>query len=131
MEKLFIILGIIALVLVAGFIGINIFNKFRMGKLFAQISMTSQQVPRQKRNSFILLMLVETIAASKKRSKTTSSKLNNQKYIEIQMMQMSKILNKSSQPQDKTTKQALKLLTTFHKWEAKKRGLVEKAKKSA
>ena len=119
--NIFMVVGIIAVVLIAGYVGLIFFNKSRMGKLFEQIYQSAKQVPKQKKNSFVLLMLVETISSSRKGSKTTSSKLNNQKYIEFQMIQMSRILNKSVSPPDKRTKQALKMLSNYQNWEASKK----------
>lgn len=119
--NIFIVVGIIAVVLIAGYVGLIFFNKSRMSKLFEQIYQSAKQVPKQKKNSFVLLMLVETISSSRKGSKTTSSKLNNQKYIEFQMIQMTRILNKSVSPPDKRTKQALKMLGNYQNWEANKK----------
>jgi len=121
MDKILLIIGVVVILLAVGFFLLTKFNKKRMDALFMQISMTVHQVPKQKKKSFILLMLMETLSASKNKSKTMPSKLNNQKYINMQMLQMSKLLKEGPNPKDKMARNALKLLNDYYKWEDNKR----------
>ncbi|MBN2259845.1 MAG: hypothetical protein JW702_04845 [Clostridiales bacterium] len=117
-----VIIGIITILVIGAAIAIHYYKKRNIAKLFDQVYETSKQVPKQKKNSFLLLMFMETMAESKKKSKSSanSNKLNNQKYLEIQLVKMSKILKDSSKVKDKTTKQSLALLKDYLAWEEEK-----------
>jgi hypothetical protein len=106
------------------------YKKRNITKLFDQAYETSKQVPKQKKNSFLLLIFTEAISTSKEKSKSDASvnKLNNPKYLELQLMKMSKILKDGSKDQDKKTKQALRLLKNYLEWEEKKNAIDSKSK---
>jgi hypothetical protein len=123
-----IIIGIVTLVIVGAFIAIRLYRKKSVVQMFEQISMSSKQVPKNKKISFILLMFTETMSQPLNKSKATAnmSKLNNPKYLEFQLLQMSKILKDPSKVTDKKTKQALKLLKEYQSWEEKRRAEAKK-----
>ena len=116
-----IIIGFVILGMVAYFI-LDSYKKKNMEKLFNHIFETSKQVPIKKRTAYQLFMFKETIAASVKKGKDAASaeRLNNPKYVEIQLINMTKILKDTSTVKDKRIKQALKMLEDFKKWEEKK-----------
>jgi len=124
-----IIIGVLIVLGIGAFVALNYYKKKNITQLFEQVYMTSRQVPKQKKNSFLLMMFKETLSASfnKKKTETSVAKLNNPKYLEIQMMQMSKILKDSSNVQDKATKRALIMLKQYHVWEAEKRAKAKEA----
>jgi uncharacterized membrane protein YraQ (UPF0718 family) len=117
-----IILVVITAILIGAIIAIYFYKKKNVLKLFDQVYETAKQVPKQKKNSFILLLFSETLAESSKKNKSTASisKLNNQKYLDIQLVKMSNILKDSSNVKDKSMKQSLSLLKDYQKWEVKK-----------
>lgn len=114
-----IIIGVIAVLGIGAAVALHFYKKKNITKLFEQVYISSKQIPKQKKNSFLLLMFMETMSASFKKSKTTASmnKLNNPKYLEFQLIQMSKILKDSSNVKDKKTKQSLRLLKDYMAWE--------------
>ncbi|MCH4889515.1 hypothetical protein EZV73_18180 [Acidaminobacter sp. JC074] len=114
-------IGIIVLVFVLAIIGFNIYRKKQVEKLFVELKNSSKQVPKSKRNSFILLMLSESMSASPRKSKRNDhmAKLNNPKYLEIQMIKMGKLLKDPSTAENKTAEQALKLFRDYQSWEEK------------
>jgi len=116
-----VIIGFVILGMVAYFI-LDSYKKKNMEKLFNHIFETSKQVPIKKRTAYQLFMFKETIAASVKKGKDAASaeRLNNPKYVEIQLINMTKILKDTSTVKDKRIKQALKMLEDFKKWEEKK-----------
>ena len=128
-----IIIGIVTLVIIAAFFGIRLYRKKSVLNMFEQISISSQQVPKNKKTGFILLMFIETMSQPLNKSKATAnmSKLNNPKYLEFQLLQMSKLLKDTSNVTDKKTKQALKLLSEYQGWEEKRRAEIKKQKQSA
>jgi len=124
-----IIIGVVIALGIGAFFAVNHYKKKNMTQLFEQVYQSSRQVPKQKKNSFLLLMFKETMASSfnKKKTQTSVSKLNNPKYLEIQMMQMSKILKDSSNVQDKATKRALVLLKEYQAWEIEQKAKAKQA----
>ncbi|MBM7616047.1 hypothetical protein [Alkaliphilus hydrothermalis] len=99
------------------------YKKRNLENFFNQVQEHSKQVPKQKKHSFQLLMFKETLLAAKKKKSDKSSfaaKLQNPKYLEIQLMQMTKILKDPSNVQDKTMKQSLKLHQDYLAWEKAK-----------
>lgn len=99
------------------------YKKRNLENFFNQVQEHSKQVPKQKKNSFQLLMFKETLSAAGKKKSDKSSfaaKLQNPKYLEIQLMQMTKALKDPSSVQDKTMKQALKLHQDYQSWEKTK-----------
>jgi len=104
------------------------YRKQQLEKFFNEVFEAAKQAPKQKKNSFLLFMFKESLAASKNKKDATSlaSKFNNKKYVEIQLIQMSNILKDTSKVEDKTVKRALDLLSSYQKWEHTK---LENAKK--
>ena len=113
-----------------GYFAYNHFKKKNLEKLFNQLYETVRQVPKQKKNAFVLLMLKETMSPSnyKKKEKSSVDRLQNPKYLEVQMMQMSKILKDTSKVEDKAIKRALALMNEYLTWEKEKNA--EKKKKA-
>ena len=127
-----IIIAVLTTVLVVAIIAIYFYKKKNILKLFEQVYETSKQVPKQKKNSFLLLLFYETLSESLKKTKssTNMAKLNNPKFLEIQLVKMSKILKDSSDVKDKTMKQSLNLLKDYLKWEEAKNSKKELATKN-
>ncbi len=117
-----IIIAVITAILIGAILAIYFYKKKNILKLFEQVYETSKQVPKQKKNSFLLLLFNETLSQSLKKTKTPPNinKLNNPKHLDIQLVKMSKILKDSSNVKDKPMKQSLNLLKDYLKWEAKK-----------
>ena len=126
-----IIIGVVIALGIGAFFAINHYKKKNTALLFEQVYLASRQAPKQKKNSFVLLMFKETLASSfnKKKTEASTAKLNNPKYLEIQMMQMSKILKDSSNVQDKATKRALVMLKEYQAWEIEKKAKAKQAAK--
>lgn len=123
MEKFWIILAILLVIAVVAIVGLRIFKKKQMEKFFTQLSMESQMVPKQKRRSFILLMFKESMVNAKKAKKDPTAvfaKMQNPKYLDMQLMQMSVLLKNPDKATDKNTKKALMLFKQFEIWEKKK-----------
>ncbi|MTI65669.1 MAG: hypothetical protein FH753_03625 [Firmicutes bacterium] len=115
------IVGAILILVIGVTIVFYYYRKRNLEKLFNQVYESSKQIPKQKKNSFLLLMFKESLSSSRKSNKTSiSAKLNNPKYLEVQLVQMSRILKNSSKTQDKTIKRALTLLKDYKKWEKQK-----------
>jgi len=116
-----IILAVIVLA-VAGFFVLRHYKNKNLEQLYNQVYETSKQVPKQKKMSFLLLMFRETMLASKKKTRASAGgeKLNNPKYLGIQMMQMTKVLKDRENVQDKMMKRSLTLLDSYLVWEGKK-----------
>jgi len=116
------IVGAILILVVGAVAAFYFYKKRNLEKLFNQIYEEAKKVPKQKKNSFLLLMFKESLSTSIKKSDKSSfsSKLQNPKYLEIQLMQMSKILKDSSKAQDKIIKRSLTLLSNYQTWEKAK-----------
>jgi len=127
-----IIIGIITCLAIGAFFALRYYKKRNITKLFEQIYMNLKQVPKGKKNSFILLMFMETMSASLKKSKSAANtnKLNNPKYLEIQMIQMTKLLKDSSNVTDKKTKQSLRLLNDYLAWEEAQKAKAKELKQN-
>ncbi|MCK8058935.1 MULTISPECIES: hypothetical protein [unclassified Fusibacter] len=135
-----ILIGVVTSLMIGGAVAVHFYKKKNIAKLFEQVYESSKQVPKQKKNSFLLLMFKEAMTPpakpvkSKDKSKgkgkgkskakpaTTpnQSKFNNPKYVEIQLMQMAKVLKDNSIAKDKPMKQSLRLLKDYLAWEAEK-----------
>jgi hypothetical protein len=126
------IIGGTTVLVIGGVVALYSYKKRNMTKLFDQAYESSKQVPKQKKNSFLLLMFMEAVSTSKKKSKSdiNANKLNNQKYLELQLMKMSKILKDGSNVQDKKTKRALSLLKNYLTWEEKKKSIDNQSKQN-
>ncbi|MBK5252134.1 MAG: hypothetical protein JJE29_05825 [Peptostreptococcaceae bacterium] len=128
-----ILIGVTTTLVIGGAIALYYYRKRSLTKLFDQVYESSKQVPKQKKTRFLLLMFIETMSASKKKpkkkskenSKSTASvnKLNNPKYLELQLLKMSKILKSGPKGQDKKTKQSLRLLKDYLAWEKKQKAI--------
>lgn len=108
------------LILVVGLaVAFLYYRKRRVDQFFSQVYEQIKQVPKQKKNSFLLLLFKESLSASKNKASASSfsSKFQNPKYLEIQLVQMSNILKDSSKVQDKVIKKSLNLLTHYQAWE--------------
>jgi hypothetical protein len=123
-----IIIGVTTALIIGGAIAFYYYRKRSLTKLFDQVYESSKQVPKQKKTRFLLLMFLETMAASKKKTKSTANvnKLNNPKYLELQLLRMSKILKDGPKGQNKKTKQSLRLLKDYLAWEEKKKAINSK-----
>ncbi|MBN2795652.1 MAG: hypothetical protein JXR88_09615 [Clostridia bacterium] len=117
------VIAIISVIIIAAGIAVHFYKKRNIKKLFESIQFNLGQVPKNKKNSFILLMLIETMTAPMNKGKAAAqmSKLNNPKYLNLQMMQMTRILSNPESVKDKRTKQALKLHTEYRAWEESQR----------
>lgn len=115
-------IGVAIALMVLAVIGIRFYKKKNITKLFEQIYANAKAVPKQKKKSFILLMLVETMSATSKKARIAQAgKLNNPKYIEVQMIQMSRILSDKAEIKDKATKRSLALLNDYLAWESEQK----------
>jgi len=120
-KNVFIVVAIIILV-VGAVVAFYHYRKRNLEKFFNQVYEESKKVPKQKKNSFLLVLFKESLSKSNKKSDKSSfsSKLQNPKYLEIQLMQMSKILKDTSNVQDKLIKRSLNLLKSYQIWEKAK-----------
>lgn len=120
----FIIVGVVIL-LIGGAIAFYRYRKANLEQLFVQVHETSKQVPNKKRNSFVLLMFRESLLASKNKKKSPTgalgNKLNNPKLLEVQLVQMTRVLKDSTKVKDKTLKRALHLYNSYQTWEKDRR----------
>ncbi|AOY74625.1 hypothetical protein [Clostridium formicaceticum] len=111
--------GAILGLLISGGAAFYYYRKRNLEKFFNQIYEEVKKVPKQKKNSFLLLMFKESLSASINKSNTNSfaNKLQNRKYLDFQLAQMSNILKDSSKVQDKLIKRSLNLLKDYQTWE--------------
>lgn len=112
-----IIIGIILVAVVVGAVFFYLKKKKGMDMMFLQVYESAKQIPKQKRQSFLLLMFNENIQASKSKNPSPSGKLNNPKYLEMQMMIMSNIIKDRTKATDKNIKRALQLFDAYLAWE--------------
>jgi hypothetical protein len=126
-----IVLGIVIVLAIAAAVTYYIFRKRNLDKMFNDVFVTSKQVPKQKRNSYHLLMFQTSIAASKSKDTTPEAayaKLNNPKYLELQLIKMSTYIKDRDKVKDKTIKRSLQLLDAYLIWEKNKLAKEGKAK---
>lgn len=128
MDNIGIIVGVVLSLVAGGGIALHFYRKKNLEKLFSQTYEMVKQVPKKKKNSFILLIFKESLAGSKKNKASLESKLNNPKFLNIQLVQMSHILKNSSNVENKIMKRSLKLLNNYQVWEKEK---IAKDKKDA
>lgn len=112
-----IIIGVVACIGIGGAIALYHYRKKSMTKLFHEVYANSRQVPKQKRKSFLLLMFKESFTNAKKKKGKSMANLSNPKYVEVQLLQMSRILKDPSKVKDKTMKRSLAVLDEYMKWE--------------
>lgn len=98
------------------------YKKRKLDTFFAQICEETKQVPKQKKNSFLLLMFKESVLASSKKSNSSSfaNKLQNPKFLNVHLIQMATILKDPSNVKDKNMKKALNLYKGYQAWETAK-----------
>jgi len=113
-------IGIILVLVIGAAIGLYYYRKKSVLKLFEEVYMNAYQIPKKQKNSFLLLMFKESMSKPKDKTKKPGDNLKNQKYVQIQMIQMSKVLKDTSKVTDKATKKALALLNDYQKWEQEK-----------
>ena len=87
---------------------------------FEQITEMLKQMPKQKKQSFILFTYRESARAGKNGKANLQSKMNDPKYVEIQLLQMNLILKDRTKAKDKKTKQALQMYDAYLTWEKAK-----------
>ncbi len=124
-------IGIVAAIAVGAAVALYFYRKKNMKNLFEQVYMNSKQVPKQKKTSFLLLMFKESVTPAKKRTGPAFSQLSNPKMLEVQLLQMSRILKDTSKIEDKVLKRALALLTEYKTWEKERNALNTKANKAS
>ena len=113
---------IIGVVLVAIIVAAILFYRKRqkaMTQGFEQIAEMLKQVPKQKKQSFILYSYRESARAGKNKN-ALQNKMNDPKYVEIQLLQMNLILKDRTKAKDKKTKQALQMYDAYLAWEKSK-----------
>jgi hypothetical protein len=111
---------IICVVILAGAIGLHYFRKRSQEKMFIEMRENSRQIPKQKRNSFLLLMFKESLNPEniKKRNEPPNlAKFSNPKYLEANLLRMSSALKNPEKVTDKTLKRAIKMYDKYVVWE--------------
>lgn len=98
-----------------------------MFQSFEQMATMLKQVPAQKQQSFLLFMFRESARAGKNANTNIQGKLNDPKYLEVNLLQMSVILKDRSKVKDKKLKQALRMYDTYLMWEKNKKDKANKA----
>ncbi len=126
------IIAVLAVAVIAAAVAAHYYKRKSQSKLFEQAYESSKQVPKQKKKSFLLLMFMEAVSASMSKSKSTAgvNKLNNPKYLEVQLLQMSKIIKSGTKGQNKKTKRAIRMLKDYQAWEEEKSSKETKAKQN-
>jgi len=124
---------IVGSVLTATIVGGVVFYRHRkkgLDELFNQVYFQSKQMPKKKKNSFLLLMFKETVSTSKKKGDMSSfaHKIQNPKYLNVQLIQMGTILKDPSKIKDKKIKRALTLYNSYLNWEKAKNSESTKSK---
>lgn len=118
------IVGVVLALSVIGFFAYNYYKKKNLEKLFNQIYAEMKVVPKQKKHGFLLLMFKETMQNASKKKKDPSNnmmgKLQNPKFLEVQLVQMNNIIKNPSKAEDKVTKKALALYNSYLVWEKAK-----------
>jgi len=117
-------IGAVAVIGGAGYAALYYYRKKSNLKLFKEVHDNLSQVPKKKQRAFVLMMFREGLSPENikkrkksKNEKTGFEKLNNQKYVEIQLVKMTSILKDPSKVKDRTTKSALKLYNQYLAWE--------------
>lgn len=120
-STIWIIIGAVLIGAIGGFAVYYRKKTKEMHQLFEQVQENVRQVPKQKTQSFILLMFKETVRASKSKTVVSPGRFNDPKILEAQLIQMSSILKDRSKVSDKQMKQALHLYDSYAAWEKKKK----------
>jgi hypothetical protein len=111
------VIVIVLALLICGGVFLYFKRKKNMDQMFLQVYESSKQIPKQKKQSFLLLMFNENIQAAKNKNASPKGRLNNPKYVEIQMIHMANILRDRSKVTDKNLKRALYTLDAYLQWE--------------
>lgn len=114
-----VIVGILAAVITGGVVYYRKKTK-EMYQLFEQVQESLKQVPKQKKQSFILLMFKESVRSAKSKTAPNQGRFNDPKVLDAQLVQMSSILKDRSKVSDKKMKHALQLYDNYVNWEKKK-----------
>lgn len=115
-----IILGVVIVGLIVAAVLFFLKRQKSLNQGFEQLIVMLKQVPNQKKQGFILLTFLESIKADKNKKANAGSKMNDQKYMEVQLLQMNMILKDRTKAKDKKTKRALQMYDTFIRWEKSK-----------
>lgn len=118
-STIWIVAGIILVTAIAG--GVFYYSKKtkEMHQMFKHVQETVKQVPKQKKQSFILFMFKESVRAAKSKSAVNQGRFNDPRILEAQLVQMSSILKDRSKVSDKKMKQALQMYDSYTNWEKK------------
>lgn len=111
------IMVVVALAAVAGLVVYYRKRQKTMHQGFEQLTGMLKQVPKQKKHSFLLFMFRESARAGKNANVNLQGKMNDPKYVELQLLQMSTILKDRSKVKDKKMKQALQMYDAYLIWE--------------
>ncbi len=117
---MWIVLGVSLVATIAGGVVFYRRRQKAMTQGFEQIAANLKQVPKQKKQSFILFMFRESARAGKNASASLQNKMNDPKYVEVQLLQMNMILKDRTKAKDKKTKQALRMYDAYIAWEKMK-----------
>ncbi len=108
-----------AVIIIGAGAGLYYYRKRTLLKMFQEVYQNSAQIPKQNKNSFLLLMFKESMTKPKDKTKKPGDNLKNQKFVQIQMIKMNKVLKDTASVKDKPTKRALVLLNDYLAWEKK------------
>lgn len=122
-----ILVAVITVVIVGAVYALNQYKKRNIEKLFNQVYDLVKTVPKQKKHSFLLLMFKETMTPKKKTGPSIEERLNNPKYVEVQMIQMTNVLKDTTVVKDKILKNAISLYKDYLSWEKNKASKDKKA----
>ncbi|MHC1722370.1 MAG: hypothetical protein AB9836_04090 [Aminipila sp.] len=112
-----IIISIILILVIIGLLFYLRFRKKKMYQMFEQVFQLSKQVPKQKKHSYVLFMFKESMVYAKNKKANPQTRMNNQKFVELQLIQMGSILKNPAKVTDKSMKQALKMYDAYFQWE--------------
>jgi LPXTG-motif cell wall-anchored protein len=119
-STIWIVIGVVLIAAIAGFAVYYRKKKKEMHQMFEHVQASVKQVPKQKMQSFILLMFKESVRAAKSKNPTSQVRFNDSKFLEPQLIQMSSILKDRSRVSDKQMKHALQLYDNYAAWNKKK-----------
>ena len=111
----------VSIAAVAGLVVYYLKRQKAMYEGFEQVASILNQVPKQKKNYFILFMFRESARAGKNGEVNIQKKLNDPKNLELQLLQMSMILKDRSKVKDKNNKRALRMYDAYLNWEKSKK----------
>ena len=115
-----IILGVSLVAIIVAAVMFFLKRQKAVTKGFEQINEILKTVPKQKKQSYILFMYRESARAGKNKNASLQNKMNDPKYVEVQLLQMNLILKDRTKAKDKKTKQALQMYDAYLNWEKSK-----------